>query len=43
MNGLIIFLIVMSVAYVICGFVYAGRNAMIDLNWAVKLYRSMKP
>jgi hypothetical protein len=42
MNGLMIFLMVIGIAYIIGGFIYAGVNAMIDLNWAYKLYRSKR-
>lgn len=43
MNGLMIFLTVVGSAYVVGGFIYAGANAMIDLNWAYKLYKSIVP
>ena len=34
---------VTSIVYVVGGFIYAGANAMIDLNWAYKLYKSIVP
>ena len=43
MNNFMIAGIVIGTLYVIGGFVYAGANAMIDLNWLVKFYRSFKP
>lgn len=43
MNGLMIFLIVLSIVYVVGGFIYAGKNAMIDLDWARKVYKSIIP
>ena len=43
MNVLINIGIVLGILYVIGGFIYAGANAMIDLNWLVKVYKRIKP
>jgi len=36
-------LLTLAGLYVFIGFCYAGTNAMIDLNWAYRVYRTLVP